>query len=126
MFLINTIIRNLLKQANFIETKPGIRELSLGYVKQGQFIIIAVPVIFDLIAVKDDGFGNEIEFDESILGTNGMDVVINGQNYLVFGEFILVDGERKIGIKPRKPIEPVCKCPEVTDQDITNIIDGIE
>ena len=55
---------DMLKQANFIETKPGIRELSLGYVKQGQFIIIAVPVIFDLIAVKDDGFGNEIEFDE--------------------------------------------------------------
>lgn len=116
----------MLKQANFIETKPGKRELSLGHVKQGQLIVIAVPVIFDLIAVKDDGFGNYIEFDETVLGTNGMDVIINGQNYLVFGEFILVEGERKIAIITRNPIEPICKCPEVTDTDIENIINGLE
>ena len=116
----------MLKQANFIETKPGKRELSLGHVKQGQLIVIAVPVIFDLIAVKDDGFGNYMEFDETVLGTNGMDVIINGQNYLVFGEFVLVDGERRIAIITRNPIEPICKCPEVTDADIENIINGIE
>ena len=116
----------MLKQANFIETKPGKRELSLGHVKQGQLIVIAVPVIFDLIAVKDDGFGNYMEFDETVLGTNGMDVIINGQNYLVFGEFVLVDGERRIAIITRNPIEPICKCPEVTDADIENIINGLE
>ena len=116
----------MLKQANFIETKPGKRELSLGHVNQGQLIVIAVPVIFDLIAVKDDGFGNYMDFDETVLGTNGMDVIINGQNYLVFGEFILVDGERRIAIITRNPIEPICKCPDVTDADIENIINGLE
>lgn len=110
----------------FMTTKPGQRTVPLGNVKQGQFIVIAIPVIFDLIAVKDDGFGNYMEFDESILGVNGVDVKLGDQTYLLFGEFVIVEGERKIAIIPRKPIEPICKCPEVTDTDIENIINGIE
>lgn len=111
---------------NFMATKPGQRTIPIGHVEQGQFIVVAIPVIFDLIAVKDDGFGNYMEFDESVLGVNGIDVILNDQTYLVFGEFVLVDGERKISIINREPIEPICKCPEVTDVDIENIINGIE
>lgn len=111
---------------NFMATKPGQRSIPIGHVEQGQFIVVAIPVIFDLIAVKDDGFGNYMEFDESVLGVNGIDVILNDQTYLVFGEFVLVDGERKISIINREPIEPICKCPEVTDVDIENIINGIE
>lgn len=111
---------------NFMATKPGQRTIPIGHVEQGQFIVVAIPVIFDLIAVKDDGFGNYMEFDESVLGVNGIDVILNDQTYLVFGEFVLVDGERKISIINRDPIEPICKCPEVTDVDIENIINGIE
>lgn len=110
----------------FMTTKPGQRTVPLGNVKQGQFIVVAIPVIFDLIAVKDDGFGNYMEFDESILGVNGVDVKLGDQTYLLFGEFVVVEGERKISIITRNPIEPICKCPEVTDQDIENIINGIE
>ena len=110
----------------FMTTKPGQRTVPLGHVKQGQFIVVAIPVIFDLIAVKDDGFGNYMEFDESVLGVNGVDVKLGDQTYLLFGEFVLVDGDRKIAIITREPIEPICKCPEVTDADIENIINGIE
>ena len=110
----------------FISTKPGQRTVPLGHVEQGQFIVVAIPVIFDLIAVKDDGFGNYIEFDESVLGVNGMDIKLGDQTYLLFGEFVLIDGDRKIAIITREPIEPICKCPEVTDADIENIINGIE
>ena len=120
------ITYEMVNSDKFISTKPGQRTVPLGHVKQGQFIIVAIPVIFDLIAVKDDGFGNYIEFDESVLGVNGVDVKINGQTYLIFGEFVLIDGDRKISITTRKPIEPICKCPEVTDDDITNIINGID
>ena len=117
---------DMINSDSFMSTKPGQRSIPLGHVEQGQFIVVAIPVIFDLIAVKDDGFGNYMEFDESVLGVNGIDVKLNGQTYLVFGEFSIVDGDRKIAIITREPIEPICKCPEVTDEDIENIINGIK
>ena len=116
----------MINQDNFISTKPGERSLSIGHVEQGQLIVIAIPVIFDLIANKDDGFGGAMKFDESVLGANGIDVVLNGQDYMLYGEFIIVDGNRKINIIKRIPIETGCECPEVTDDDITDIINGID
>ena len=111
---------------NFISTKPGERALSIGHVEQGQFILIAIPVIFDLIATKDDGFGGAMKFDESVLGANGFDTVLNGQDYMLYGEFAVIEGERRINITKRTPIETGCECPEVTDADITDIIDNLK
>jgi hypothetical protein len=122
----NDITIDMFDNDKFIKTKPGKRSIPIGHVKQGQLIVVAIPVIFDLIAVKDDGFGNHIKFDESVLGVNGVDVRLGDQPYLLFGEFVLVEGDRKIAVITREPIEPICKCPEVTDADIENIINGIE
>ena len=122
----NDITIDMFDNDKFIKTKPGKRSIPIGHVKQGQLIVVAIPVIFDLIAVKDDGFGNYIKFDESVLGVNGVDVRLGDQPYLLFGEFVLVEGDRKIAVITREPIEPICKCPEVTDADIENIINGIE
>ena len=111
---------------NFISTKPGERtSVPLGRVEQGQLIVIALPVIFDLVATKDDGFGGATAFDDSILGANGVDIMLNGQDYMVFGEFVLVSGNRYININKRKPIEG-CQCPPITDYDIDDIIDTLE
>ena len=116
----------MINKDNFISTKPGERSLSIGNVQQGQIVVIAIPVIFDLIATKDNGFGEAMKFDESVLGANGVDVVLNGQDYMIYGEFVIVDGSRKINIIKRVPIETGCECPPVTDEDITNIIDKLE
>ena len=84
-----------------------------------------LSVIFDLVANKDDGFGGAMKFDESVLGANGIDVVLNGQDYMLFGEFAVVEGHRGISIAKRVPIETGCECPPVTDEDITDIINGL-
>lgn len=123
------ITEDMINNENIISTKPGERtSIPLGYVEQGQFIVIAIPVIFDLVATKDDGFGNTMAFDDSVLGANGIDVTLNGQDYLIYGEFILVSGNRYINITKRIPIDvdSGCQCPPVTDEDITNIIDSLE
>ena len=80
-FSIVGITIDMFNNDKFMTTKPGQRTVPLGHVKQGQFIVVAIPVIFDLIAVKDDGFGNYMEFDESVLGVNGVDVKL-GDNIL--------------------------------------------
>ena len=115
----------MINNDNFISTKPGERDIPLGNVKQGDMIVIAIPVIFDLVASKDDGFGGDMPFDESVLGANGIDVVLNGQDYMLFGEFAVVEGHRGISIAKRVPIETGCECPPVTDEDITDIINGL-
>ena len=115
----------MVNRDDFISTKPGERALSIGHVEQGQLIVIAIPVIFDLVANKDDGFGGAMKFDESVLGANGVDTVFNGQDYMLYGEFVIVDGSRRINIIKRVPIETGCECPPVTDEDITDIINGL-
>ena len=117
---------DMINNDKFISTKPGERDIPLGNIKQGEIIVIAIPVIFDLVASKDDGFGGDMPFDESVLGANGIDVVFNDQDYMLFGEFAIVEGHRGISISKRVPIETGCECPPVTDEDITNIIDGLD
>ena len=116
---------DMINNTGNVSTKPGERSVSVGYVEQGKFIFIAIPVIFDLIAAKDDGFGGVMAFDESVVGANGVDIVLNGQDYLIYGEFVVVDGERKIHITTRNPIDIGCQCPPITDDDISNIINDL-
>lgn len=110
-----------------ISTKPGERvSIPIHNVKQGQIVFVAIPVIFDLVAYKDDGLGNSMAFDETVVGANGIDVEFNGQNYLIFGEFSLVSGNRFVSIVKREPIVTGCECPPITESDITDIIDSLE
>lgn len=110
-------------------TKPGERlALSLGYVDEGSYIIIAVPALYDFTVTKDNGFGGKIEFDESVIGANGIDVEFGDTDYRLYGEFVLVGGERIVYIE--EPEEGstgggTCNCPELSIEDMEEVINDI-
>ena len=118
----------LSEEHGIIATKPGERSsLPLGYVKEGMYIVIAIPVLYNLVASKDNGFGAKTNFDESIVGANGIDIVLEDQDYRIYGEFILIGGDRTIYIdRVESAEEDYCDCPEITDGDIDSIIDSLE
>ena len=84
------------EESSINETKD---KTSLGIVPEACFMIVAIPKESNLIAMKDNGFGGLIPFDESVLGVNGIEVKYDDVDYLVFGEFSLVSGERFIYIE---------------------------
>ena len=108
-------------------TKPGERlSLSIGYVDEGSYIIVAVPAMYDFIVTKDNGFGGKIEFDESIIGANGIDVEFDKTDYRLYGEFVLVGGERTIYIEePEKPSGGECGCYDLTTEDIDDVMNDL-
>ncbi len=115
--------------------------LSLGFVEEGSYIVIAVPAIYDFTVTKDNGFGGRTEFDESVIGANGIDVEFDNTDYRIYGEFVLVGGERTVYIEkiiePEKPEEPEnpgggnagtggnCNCVDITEEDISDVMDDV-
>lgn len=87
------------EESSINETKEVVDKTSLGVVPEACFMIVAIPKESNLIAMKDNGFGGLIPFDESVLGVNGIEVKYDDVDYLVFGEFSLVSGERFIYIE---------------------------
>jgi hypothetical protein len=69
---------------------------SLGLVPEACFIVVAIKKELGLVAKKDDGIGGLVNFDESIVGANGVEVEFEGEKYLLFGEYTIIDGERFI------------------------------
>ena len=59
-------------------------------------MVVAIPKDLGLIAMKDDGFGGQMAFDEDVFGANGIEVDFEGVPYLIYGELALVSGERFI------------------------------
>ena len=69
-------------------------------VTEGDRLVVAIPVDWDLEALKDDGLGGRMPFCTSIMGANGeVEVKIEGIRYRLFGEFFVVDGNVKIYIE---------------------------
>lgn len=67
---------------------------SLGEINVGETIIVAVPEDVGNKAYKDNGFDEPMKFAEEILGSNGgHTVVVDGINYRIFGELMIVNGE---------------------------------
>ena len=67
---------------------------SLGEINVGETIIVAVPEEKSNRAYKDNGFDEPMKFAEEILGSNGgHTVVVDGINYSIFGELMIVNGE---------------------------------
>lgn len=66
---------------------------SLGLMPDGAMVVIAVPEESGFVVTKDNGFGSKMQFDEDILGVNGIVVDFNGVNYKIFGELLLADAE---------------------------------
>jgi hypothetical protein len=113
------------QQTGVKSTVPGERlALSMGYVEEGSYIVIAVPTMYDYNVTKDNGFGGKVAFDDDIVGANGIDVEFNDIDYRIYGEFVLVGGERFIYIEAPEDAGS-CKCYDITEEDITDAISDI-
>ena len=66
---------------------------SLGMNPAGCRIVVAVPAETGYVVTKDNGIGGKVAWDESVLGANGVTVMIDGVDYNVYGEFATIDGE---------------------------------
>lgn len=87
----------ILHEDAVMETAEGVLDkTSTGHIPVGGFIVIAVKKELGLTVKKDDGIGGLVEFDETDSGANGVEVVFDGVEYLLFGEFAVIDGERFI------------------------------
>lgn len=78
------------------EAEGVIGKTSIGLVPEACFIVIAIKKELDLVAKKDDGIGGLVDFDESVVGANGLEVEFENEKYLLFGEYTIIDGERFI------------------------------
>lgn len=67
---------------------------------EGDRAVVAVP--YDkrmLVAYKDNGIGGMMQFSTSIMGANGLMLMIDDVPYRVFGEFMSVGGTLKLYIE---------------------------
>ena len=68
--------------------------------EEGDRVVVAVP--YDkrmLVAYKDNGIGGMMPWSTSIMGANGITLMIGEIPYRVFGEFMTVGGKVKIYIE---------------------------
>jgi hypothetical protein len=80
-----------------IEKAEGVLgKTSIGLVPEACFIVVAIKKGLGLVAKKDDGIGGLVNFDESVVGANNLEVEFEGEKYLLFGEYTIIDGERFI------------------------------
>lgn len=119
----------LKQQTGVVSTIPGERvALSMGYVDEGSYIVIAVPTMYDYNVTKDNGFGGKVAFDDDIVGANGIDVEFNDVDYRIYGEFVLVGGERFIYIEAPENNDDNggnCNCYDITETDIIDAISDV-
>ena len=73
-------------------------EISMGEIPEFALIIVLVPLLARLDVKKNNGMGSRVQFDESVSGANGISFMMDGIEYLLFGEFATVSGERLIFI----------------------------
>ncbi len=118
---------DMLKQQTGVKsTIPGERvALSMGYVNEGSYIVIAVPTMYDFNVTKDNGFGGKVAFEDDIIGANGIDVEFNDVDYRIYGEFVLVGGERFVYIEAPEATGSDCKCYDITETDIIDAISDV-
>ena len=65
----------------------------------------------------------KVLFEDDIVGANGIDVKFNDIDYRIYGEFVLVGGERFIYIEsPEVSGETNCNCYDITIDDIDEVI----
>ena len=78
-------------------------KVSLGFVPEGCYMVVAVPALSELVVTKDNGMGGKVEFNTTEApGANGVEVTysVNGEDvvYKLYGELALVSGERFVYI----------------------------
>lgn len=90
---------HMLHEESVYGTAEGILDkTSVGEVPVGGWIFVAIKKGLGLKAMKDNGIGGLVEFEESTAGANGIEKEYEGETYLLFGEFAIIDGERFIYI----------------------------
>lgn len=67
---------------------------SCGSMKEGDKVVVLVPVDTSYEATKDNGFGGHMPFSTQIMGSNGENIVtIDGVQYRAYGEMMTTEGE---------------------------------
>lgn len=90
-------IEHLQHEDAVVEEADGVLgKTSIGLVPEACFIVVAIKKDLGLVAKKDDGIGGLVDFDESVVGANSLEVEFEGEKYLLFGEYTIIDGERFI------------------------------
>jgi hypothetical protein len=86
-------------ETSSIQTTEGtLEKVSVGVVPEAQLIVVAIPKASNFVAMKDNGLGGQVPFDESVIGANGAEADFNGVPYMLYGELTLMSGERFIYI----------------------------
>ena len=86
----------LVSPDNHILSVPSgkIGKTSCGIMKEGDKVVVLIPSDTSYTATKDNGFGGQMAFSTSILGSNGENVVtIDGVQYRAYGEMMTTEGE---------------------------------
>lgn len=86
------------EQAVMQEADGVMDKTSIGDVPEACFIVVAIKKDLGLKAMKDNGIGGLVEFEESFCGCNNLEVMFNDEAYLLYGEYTTVSGERFIYI----------------------------
>ncbi len=80
----------------------AIKSLDIDY-NEGDSVIILIPAISLMVAKKDNGLGEKVNFDEfygeNEIGYNGKDITLDDSNYKLFGQLFLNSGYCRITIK---------------------------
>lgn len=67
---------------------------SCGNMKEGDKVVVLVPVDTSYEATKDNGFGGQMPFSTQIMGSNGENIVtVDGVQYRAYGEMMTTEGE---------------------------------
>lgn len=67
---------------------------SCGVMGEGDKVVVLIPVDTSYTATKDNGFGGQMPFSTTILGSNGENLVtIDGVQYRAYGEMMTTEGE---------------------------------
>ena len=79
---------------------------SLGDAPAAAMVFVLLPKSSNLKALKFDGIGGYLGFEENNggingSGANGTEITLNGEQYLVYGEIRLVDGETFIKVETK-------------------------
>lgn len=94
----NEITEDMIKTAVAVTKAEAstLDKTSLGLMsatKPMDYLIVAVPKSKNYKVTKDNGIGGKVKWNEDISGSNGIDIIIDEKEYLLYGEVLLCQGQ---------------------------------
>lgn len=83
-------------RSKIVSASPSkLNKTSIGIVPEGGLIIVVLPYSYNLTASKDNGIGGKAEFNttQEVPNANGIEIMLDGIPYKLYGEMLLIDGE---------------------------------